>query len=106
MYDHFDFWLNDPVFGRDMKIYEELESELAEELLQPIFKAKNVDSNTSQHSLIEEEKARDFETQLSESLQESVFKNVNNARRRTHAHLLMDSEYQVDELVSTAHIHD
>jgi hypothetical protein len=45
--DRFDFWLSDPTHGREPKFYEELAESEANEILMPMFKAKNVDSNTS-----------------------------------------------------------
>ena len=45
--DSFNFWLKDRLNGRDEKIYEELADSEVEEILMPVFKAKNVDSNTS-----------------------------------------------------------
>lgn len=98
-HDTFDFWLRDPLYGRDFKVYEELDEEEAKEILMPIFKAKNVDSNTSQHS--KEEEKLDIDTQHSneEFIDfKSQLKNVNRCRRNEH--LLMDSEFNVDELNS------
>jgi hypothetical protein len=45
--DSFDFWLFDPHYGRENKVYHELAESEIHEILMPIFKAKNVDSNTS-----------------------------------------------------------
>lgn len=94
--DTFDFWLRDPTFGREAKIYETLSESEAREILFPILKAKNVDSNTSQHSL-EEEKNQDFVTQFSDQELErkSHLRNIQASRLR-----LMDSEAQFDELIS------
>lgn len=88
--------MKDPIFGREAKIYEHLSDGEAREILIPIFKAKNVDSNTSQHSL-EEEKNQDFVTQLTDEEFElkSYMRNIQISRRR-----LMDSEAHFDELNS------
>ena len=71
-------------------------------ILQPIFKAKNVDSNTSQHSF-EEEKYHDH---LTQGLTDDIFdlkslanNNVNILRPRRINHML-DSDGNIDELAS------
>ena len=100
-YDHFNYWLKDKCCDRNAKIYLDLEEDEAMEILQPIFKAKNVDSNTSQHSL-EEEKYHDHLTQgLTEDIFEmkSMAENVNTLRPRRINHML-DSDGNIDELAA------
>lgn len=73
----------------------------------PIFKAKNVDSNTSQFSRLEEEKARDFETNLSDETGQNDFKSLfqNVETRQRPVNRILDSEGDIDELVSQANDH-